>query len=454
MLGKKPSTGLRALAIFAVTLLATSGWAADNWKATVLHSFDSWDGSAPQSGLIFDAAGNLYGTTVTGGTYPCGALGCGTVFELTPVPGGGWTETVLHSFSGSAPDGLNPYASLVFDAVGNLYGTTAGGGTYGYGTVFELSPAPGGGWRERVLHSFANGTDGAYPVYGALIFDAAGNLYGTTSSGGTYSCQGNGGCGTVFELSPTASGGWTETVLYDFGRGTDGYSPEAGLVQDAAGNLYGTTTYGGANGCAVAQYEGCGTVFELTPAAGGRWTETVVHDFGGGTDAATPVAGLTFDTAGNLYGTTESGGSYGFGTVFELSPAGTGWSEKVIYSFNEGPDGYEPTAGTLVFDTAGSLYGTAYYGGSDGDGGTAFQLTQAAGGAWTETALYSFALYDGDWAGLIFDADGNLYGTTWYGGTGQCDAPYPGCGTVFELSPVHSCFKCSHAGSGEWMSSQ
>jgi uncharacterized repeat protein (TIGR03803 family) len=272
-------------------------------------------------------------------------------------------------------------------------------------------------------------------LYGALIFDAAGNLYGTTSSGGTHNCQGNGGCGTVFQLTPTVGGAWTETVLYNFGNGTDGYSPWAGLVLDAAGNLYGTTAFGGTNGCAVAQYSGCGTVFELTSVAGGGWTETVVHNFGSGTDGVTPIAGLTFDPAGNLYGTTEVGGPSNVGTVFQLLPTtGGGWSETVIHSFNVDPGGWGPAAGTLVFDAAGSLYGTAFF------GNTAFQLTPTVGGTWTETVLYTWVDNDsGAWAGLIFDATGNLYGTTWYGGSDKCETPTPGCGTVFELTPIYPC---------------
>ena len=440
MRGKRVFIGLRVLTMFAVTLLVTSSWAASNWHAKVLHDFNGSDGSASQSGLIFDAAGNLYGTTGTGGTDTVG-----TVFELSPMANGDWSETVLHNFHGNSPDGWNPHAGLIFDAAGNLYGTTSGGGTYGRGTVFELSPTQGGLWTEKVLYSFGNSTDGVYPAYGALIFDAAGNLYGTTSSGGTHNCQGNGGCGTVFQLSPTVGGAWTETVLYNFGNGTDGYSPEAGLVLDAAGNLFGTTAYGGANGCAVAQYSGCGTVFELTPVAGGGWTETVVHNFGSGTDGVLPIAGLTFDTAGNLYGTTEVGGPSNVGTVFQLSPmTGGGWSETVIHSFNVDSGGWGPAAGTLVFDAAGSLYGSAF------SGNTAFQLTPAVGGTWTETVLYTFDHDSAPWAGLIFDATGNLYGTTWFGGPHhhhhhQCD-PGPGCGTVFELIPIYPCASCSHAG--------
>ena len=257
MRGERVFIGLRALTIFAVTVAVTNTWAAVNWNEKVLHNFNGSDGSASRSGLIFDAAGNLYGTTYTGGTY-----NYGTVFELSPMVDGGWSETVLHNFNNNGSDGWGPLSALTFDAAGNLYGTTAQGGTYscgklGCGTVFELSPMPGGGWMETVLYSFGNGTDGVYPIYGALIFDAAGNLYGTTSSGGTHNCQGIGGCGTVFKLSPTG----TETVLYSF----DHYDGDwAGLIFDATGNLYGTTEYGGTNQC-DGPLPGCGTVFELSP---------------------------------------------------------------------------------------------------------------------------------------------------------------------------------------------
>jgi len=231
MRGKRLSIGLKAaLAIFLVTLLVTSTWATTNWTEKVLHSFhrNGTDGYTPQASLIFDAAGNLYGTTVDGGTYRGG-----TVFELTPQAGGGWTETVLHSFHRNGTDGASPYAGLVLDAAGNLYGTTVDGGTYGRGAVFELTPEAGGGWTEQVLHNFGNGTDGAFP-YAGLVLDAAGNLYGTTCQGGTH------GRGAVFELTPQAGGGWTDKVLHSFDP-TDGYYPEAGLIFDAAGNLYGTT---------------------------------------------------------------------------------------------------------------------------------------------------------------------------------------------------------------------
>jgi uncharacterized repeat protein (TIGR03803 family) len=439
MRGKGLVVGLRILAFIAVTLLVTSSWGATKWHEKVLHNFTSTDGANPQSGLIFDAAGNLYGTTTLGGAY-----NLGTVFELSPTMRGGWTEKVLHSFNLNSGDGSYPESGLIFDAAGNLYGTTLLGGTNKSGTAFELSPAQGGQWTERVLYSFGNGIDGAYPFYGSLIFDATGSLYGTTSSGGIYNCQGNGGCGTVFKLTPTVGGAWAETVLYNFRNGTDGYGPESGLVLDAAGNLYGTTAFGGTSNCRVGQWSGCGTAFELSPAADGGWTEKVLHNFNG-PDGETPLAALIFDTAGNLYGTTEGGGSNtNDGTVFQLSPqAGGGWTESVLYSFSQqGSGGYGPAADTLVFDAMGNLYDTVYGGGAN-FGGTVFELTPTGGGPWTETVLYSFQYQTGSWAGLIFDADGNLYGTAWYGGTDQCGQQ--ACGTVFELSPVYACIKCGHS---------
>jgi uncharacterized repeat protein (TIGR03803 family) len=446
MRGKRVFIGLRALAIFAVSLLVTSSWAATNWNEKVLHRFNDngTDGWAPLSGLVIDAAGNLYGTTTSGGAYdPYGAA-----FELSPTVGGGWSETVLHNFNDNGSDGWDPQSGLIFDAAGNLYGTTASGGTYNGGTVFELSPMPGGGWTEIVLYSFGNGMDGAGPGYGSLIFDAAGNLYGTTSTGGTFECP-NLGCGTVFKLTPTVGGAWTETVLYDFHNGSDGHIPRASLIFDTAGNLYGTTEEGGTGNCLDGQTHGCGTVFELTPTLGGEWTETVLHDFGSGTDGRNPIAGLIFDAAGNLYGTTLGGGAYtNDGTVFELSPAGGGWTETVLHSFNEqGSGGYGPSTGPLLFDAAGNLYGTVGAGGAY-FGGTAFKLTPTVGGAWTDTVLYSFGNgTDGNSpsTGLTFDAAGNLYGTTFYGGTYPCGQQLRGCGTVFELTPVHPCIRCSHA---------
>ena len=275
----------------------------------MLHSFgNGTDGQNPYAGLVLDGAGNLYGTTVNGGIHDGG-----TAFEMTPREGGGWTETVLRSFGGGT-DGSAPYAGLIFDAAGNFYGTTSSGGIHGLGTVFEMTPRDGGGWTETVLHSFGNAAtqDGSTPGAG-LIFDTAGNLYGTTYDGGIH------GHGTVFEMAPREGGGWTETVLHSFGNVAtqDGSAPDAGLIFDTAGNIYGTTELGG--------IYGLGTAFELSPRQGAGWTETVLHSFGNGTDGQNPYAALIFDAAGNLYGTTYQGGIHpcngsGCGTVFEITP--------------------------------------------------------------------------------------------------------------------------------------
>ena len=417
MRGKKFSIGLgTALTIFTVTLLVTSTWAATH--ESVLHSFNNngTDGANPYATLAVDGAGNFYGTTVEGGIH-----NLGTVFELSPREGGGWTERVLHSF-GHGTDGTGPYANLVIDVVGNLYGTTQLGGIHNSGTVFELSPEEGGGWTEKVLHSFNdNGVDGSYPLAG-LTFDAAGNLYGMTQQGGINSCDGK-NCGTVFELSPRQDGGWTETVLHDFNNnGRDGVNPQAGLIIDDSGNLYGTTYRGGIHNS--------GTAFELSPQQGGSWTETVLHSFGHDSDGITPDANLTIDAAGNLYGTTYNGGIHGRGIAFELTPReGGGWTETVLHSFGNGSDGANPYAG-LIIDANGNLYGTTLAGGIH-TAGTAFELSPRQGGGWTETILHSFGNgTDGNspYAGLIFDAAGNLYGTTLEGGIHSY-------GVVFEITP-------------------
>jgi uncharacterized repeat protein (TIGR03803 family) len=328
------------------------------------------------------------------------------VFELTPAAGGGWTEQVLHRFpDDNGTDGTAPVAGLIIDAAGNLYGTTSSGGTLFFrGTAFELTPAAGGVWTETVLHSFGNGTDASEPRAG-LIFDAAGNLYGTTAVGGTGSnCIF--GCGTVFELTPAAGGGWTEKVLYSFNaNGTDGYSPEAGLIIDAAGNLYGTTYAGGtSSGCAP---YGCGTVFELTPAAGGGWTETVLHNFGNGTDGSTPFAGLIFDAAGNLYGTTYYGGTGANegGTVFEFTAAPKAGTTTTLSSSANPSTVGEPVTFTATVAPAGPPAPTGTVGftanGTTITGCSAVPLSSSRTAACTTAALPAgtnaiVATYSGD----------------------------------------------------------
>jgi uncharacterized repeat protein (TIGR03803 family) len=413
-----------ALAMIATPTRATAQ------TETLLHSFNDngTDGVDPQAGVIADAAGNLYGTTRFGGAY-----NYGVVFELSPKPGGGWADRVLHSFNNDGVDGNTCAAGLVIDAAGNLYGTTQRGGAYTYGVVFELSPGKGGAWTEKVLHSFGNGLDGQVPMAG-LVMDAAGNLYGTTQYGGARAVAGIGG--TVFELSAKAGGGWVEKILHSFAdNGRDGFETVTGVIFDGAGNLYGATIYGGAD--MTHCINGCGTVFELTPRTGEGWAESILHNFAGGNaDGAGLFGGLVIDAAGNLYGTTYEGGTgmcpYGAvtcGTVFELTPAASGTWSEAMYSFDNA-DGFSPLAG-LILDASGNLYGTTIFGGAYREGGSAFELTPTAGGGWTETLLHSFASgHDGAYplAGLTFGPSGVLYGTASGGGA------YGG-GVVFEITP-------------------
>jgi len=357
-------------------------------------------------------------------------------------------EKVLLSFNtvnGQYPQGLS------MDASGNLWTVTSFGGTgtcsdpvgiSGCGTVVEFTPVSGG-WKPRVVYSFRGGNDGNDPR-GNLIFDGLGNIYGVTQYGGAPGCL----CGTVFKLTPV-SGGWKESVIYRFNQTksrNDGRSPMAGLVMDAAGNLYGTTQYGG-NGCS----QSCGTVYELVPGVNGAWTETVLYNFQGGApfhsanDGSYPLAALALDSLGNLYGTTYWGGSNsgpncsnGCGVVFEVSPNGSGgWTESVIHSFGSSSnDGFYPFSG-VALDASGKLYGTTSSGGPATCGqtfgpycGTIFQLSPSGGGTWTESQIHSLSNNGGfsPQAGLMFDAAGNLYGTTGIGGVYNL-------GTAFELSP-------------------
>jgi uncharacterized repeat protein (TIGR03803 family) len=418
---KKFSASFTLLLILSGYILAAHPCAA---QEKILHNFDpeNEDGLGPYDNrsLVFDSAGNLYGTTNAGGAHDDG-----TVFELTPKAGGGWIEEVLYSFNFDAGDAAYPYGGLILDSAGNLYGTS-NGGAYGYGTVFELVHTSSGGWTETILHTFSpNGLDGQAPR-ASLILDATGNLYGTTQYGGAN------GAGTVFELTPTEEG-WTETILHDFGTGDkDGIWPYASLILDPGGNLYGTTWEGGANSV--------GTVFELTPDLSGGWTEKILHSFGdNNSDGAFPYSGLILDAADNLYGTAYYGGSYNGGVVFELVPTASGsWTKKILHNFNNnGTDGHQPFAG-LIFDTKGHLYGTTLYGGSGAcnDGllgtgcGTVFELTPQAGGHWLETILHDFNNNGTDgifpYSSPTLDSLGNLFGTTNLGG-GYND------GTVYEI---------------------
>jgi uncharacterized repeat protein (TIGR03803 family) len=419
-----PSTRLVLLLITAVAVLIGPTFVSAQTE-TLLYGFSPTgvDGFFPYAGVTFDKAGNLYGTTLEGGPN-----GAGTVFELTPNDDGTWTHTVLHNFANDGQDGYYPYGGVIFDASGNLYGTTQYGGTFGAGSVYELMPQSGGGWSERVLHSFgSNGSDGEYANSG-LIMDNAGNLYGTTVNGGnlTGSCDGGAGCGTVFKLSRLADGSWLETILHRFNNngGVDGANPWGALAFGPYGSLYGTTATGGTH-----YY---GTVFELTPpsSAGRAWTEAVLHSFNeNGVDGTFPEGAVAFDKAGNLYGVTDSGGAHNnSGAVFKLSPNGTAWTESVIYNFGLTGDAALPTFGNLIFDNAGNLYGATAGGGSGN--GTVYELSKSASGDWTETMLFRFPYTGGLYpqAGLTFDAEGNLYGTTLQAGANLY-------GAVFKITP-------------------
>jgi uncharacterized repeat protein (TIGR03803 family) len=286
------------------------------WTYSLLYAFGGSGLSSPEAPLAIDKAGNLYGTTVSGGTGGC-AGGCGGVFKLTPPAqaGGTWTQTVLFNFSGSFDTGGGTSGGLTMDAHGSLYGTTYSGSGGSSGTVFQLTPK-GNRWVHTVLYAFAGGPDGADPQ-AEVAFDKHGNLYGVTTYGGSGAptCFGV-ACGTVFQLTPTPSGSWTHTVLYSFNGRTDGGYPGRALTLDAAGNLYGTTAFGGDASCAGGNGDGCGTVFQLAPPAsqGGSWTETILHRFAGGTDGVGP-GGLTLGGGGFLYG-PAAGGSYNDGLVF------------------------------------------------------------------------------------------------------------------------------------------
>jgi uncharacterized repeat protein (TIGR03803 family) len=310
------------------------------------------------------------------------------------------TFTILYTFMSTA-DGEQPDAPLIQDAAGNLYGTTQYGGTKGgFGTVFKLDTTG----KEHVLLSFA-GTPDAEDPYSGLTPDKAGNFYGTTLYGGT-----QGGFGTVFKLDPGGKG----TILHSFAGTPDGEDPRSVLVRDASGNLYGTTQYGGTNG-------GYGTVFKLDA----KGKVTLLHSFSGTPDGEDPYAGLLRDKAGNFYGTTMFGGTGGgFGTVFKLDAKG---KVTLLHSFAGTPDGVNPLSG-LLRDGVGNLYGTTKYGGTNGGFGTVFKLSSKG----NVTLLHSFAgTPDGEnpYSRLIRDAAGNLYGTTFYGGTS-------GYGTVFKLDPA------------------
>jgi uncharacterized repeat protein (TIGR03803 family) len=383
---------LVTVAVLLASLVLASTQPALGQTESVLYSFanNGVDGYQPYAALTKGKGSTLYGTTDLGGTYAYG-----TVFEITKNK----FETPLFNFNaGKKGGGEYPYfAGLVIDKAGNLYGTTSYGGAHNFGTVFVLTPSG----VESVLYSFGSQTnDGAYP-YGGVVLDKLGNLYGTTTIGGVHNK------GTVFEVTP----GGVETVLYSFAGGTDGCNPDAGVVLGKKNVLYGTTTACGSSNN--------GIVFEVTQAG----VESVVHTFNlDGTDGILPYAGVVLDKEGNLYGTTYQGGVNDAGTVYKLTPAG---AMTILHSFSFlGTEGYYPQS-SIVFDKLGNIYGTTTYG--SGNLGTVYEITPAG----TETILHSFQSDGKDgyhpYGGVIFVGK-NLYGTTLAGGANNA-------GTVFKVIP-------------------
>jgi uncharacterized repeat protein (TIGR03803 family) len=396
---------------------------------SVIHYFSGGaDGGTPYATPTLDSAGRPYATTLLGGTNnsSCVQGGCGIVFRMKGS-GEDWVLTSLYSFTGILPNGISPSAPLTFAADGTLYGTTTNGGGpacfEGCGTVFHLTPPPTPcettlcPWNETVVYAFQGTTDGYEPSYSGVVFDSAGNLYGTTQQGGAN------GLGTIYKLS-LSGGVWTKTILHSFAGAGDGSLPMSGVILDAAGNLYGTAFEGGDLSCGYSL--GCGTVFELSPSQSG-WTETTLYTFETNQFGADPFGGLVFDASGNLFGSAQ-GGVYHGGTVFELQPSNGSWTISLLKSF-EGNGG--PLA-ALTLDAAGNLYGTTSASGAHYEG-SVFKLAKQDG-SWQFTDLHDFHIDDG-WVpegGVAIDAHGNIYGTTTKGGTGSC---YNGCGVMFEITP-------------------
>jgi uncharacterized repeat protein (TIGR03803 family) len=400
-----------AIMLFAVMALVAASQAQT--ESVIFNFGGSTAGFDPATPLISDSAGNLYGSVTSGG-----AASAGTIYKLTPN-NGTWNLSVLYEFRGGT-DG-EYVGAITLDDRGNIYGTTSHGGAHNLGTVFKLYPTANG-WKKTVLFNFSVSAGGIPPqafFSNTLTFDSAGNLYGVTTNGIKHP-QG----GTVYRLSPTASGPWTHTVLWDFSGGVDGqFLTDRKLLLDSAGNVYGVATAGGTYGG--------GVVFKLTPAASGPWTKTVLYTFVGTADGAAPNGGLVSDSQGNLYGTTEGGGSAkcypGCGVVFKLVPTKSGeWTEHTLLIFQNQESPY----GGLIRDSAGNLYGTAYAGGSGS--GIVFELSPPTTGAWTETILHTFAGSPTDGQGplttLLRDKSGNLFGTTFGGGSNYG-------GTAFEIVP-------------------
>ena len=427
-LSRRAATAVLVLTIMCMlTIVATQPAQAQTFS--VVHSFSGGaEGGGPAGGLAIDGGGNLYGATEDG------PLGYGGVYKLKLANG---TISPLYQFTGAA-DGAYPNG-VVIGPNGTLYGNAHGGGLQmctgaggnpGCGVVFNLRPPARActtalcPWAETAIYRFMpGGVDAANPA-GDPVFDQSGVLYGATEFGGGVNCNGGAGCGTVFKLVPSGDS-WTESVLYGFTRdGVNGFRTYAGVVLDKSGNLYGTNYWGPTTGCT--SDVGCGTVYELTPSGSG-WTQKTLYPLQGPSDGGHPIAGVIFDNSGNLYGATAEYGTGGGGTVFQLTPSGSNWVFHLLQSFSSTNSLCGPQW-NLLMDPAGNLYGTTYCDGAN-NLGNVWELSPSGGG-WTYKSLHEFTgAGDGGYpdGGLVFDRNGNLYGTAYGGGAS-------GHGVVWEIT--------------------
>jgi len=407
---EKKTTSPRSMAVGICTfLLLVTGAAAQSYS--ILTSFNGSDGQYPQGSILLDRSGNIFGVTQYGGTG-----NTGVVYELVNEGGGRYFNRTLYNFA-CGTDGGYPLGGLVADSSGNLYGATAGCGAHSVGVIYELARS-GATYTERVIYTFTGGPDGAYP-YADLAIDSQGRLDGTTVQGGGGGCRG--GCGVLFQLVRNG-GKWTERVLHQFkNNGVDGRYPDAGITLDSKGNIYGTTSAGGAD-----QY---GIVFRLSPDKTG-YQETILHYFYGVNDGCTLYSGVALDSSSNLYGVTYGCGKYGYGTVYQFKRSGKKHVNNVVLQFN-GSNGQLPmdSGGKVAVDYSGNVYGTATLGGAYGSG-TVFKLT---GGSFVYTDLHDFDpsnRTDGFYpeGGVSLDHAGSLYGTT------QGAGSYGDYGTVWRIT--------------------
>jgi uncharacterized repeat protein (TIGR03803 family) len=404
-----PSGQLPQALLIGFVMLVTQTMFGQTYN--IIHNFAGPDGTAPSGGVVADATGSLYGTTAVGGSG--GGYGNGTVYKLTKI-NGSWSETVIHNFQGT--DGAGTAVPPTLDASGNVFATTPQCSSGCDGTAVELAPQQDGTWIETVLHAFTGSPDGSLPSYGLTLDASTGTLYGATEEGG------NEGFGTMYILSGADYSHYSRA--YSFGTPSvksAGYPSGGTLARDTAGNLYGTAN----------DFSSTAVIFKLSQTQQGGWTQTILYRFTNTQNGSNPVGGVILDDNGNLYGATYSGGPYqgNYGVIYRLSPNGDGsWTYAVLYAFQGGADG-SFGASTPTLDTSGNLYGTTQYGGS-GYNGTVFKLTPTVQGPWIKTTLHNFGRLDGlvpQLSKLWVTSQGTIYGTTVSGGVF-------GKGIVFQIT--------------------